>query len=223
MCKLHKSIYGLKQAPYSWNRFFDKTIKTLDFDQNEDESCVYKKIQGSMVVFLLMYVDDILLIRNGVGLLSLVKIWLSTQFEKKDLGEVKYILGIKIFQDRKNTKIVVSQATYIDKLLVKYVMQDSKKGMLPFKNEVSISQDQCPKKTEEKDHMKAIPYASMVGSLMYVMLCTRPDICFVVGMMSRYQSNPYMEHWTMVKHTLKHIRRTRDYMLVYHYDGLLPF
>ena len=75
-----------------------------------------------MVVILLMYVDDILLIRNGVGLLSLVKIRLSTQFEKKDLGEVKYILGIKVFQDRKNTKIVVSQATYIDKLLVKYVM-----------------------------------------------------------------------------------------------------
>ena len=74
MCKLHKSIYGLKQAFRSRNRHFDQTIKTFDFKQNKDEPCVYKKTYGNVVVFLVLYVDNILLIGNDVGLLSLVKI-----------------------------------------------------------------------------------------------------------------------------------------------------
>ena len=74
VCKLHKSIYGLKQASRSWNKRFDQAIKTFDFDQNEDEPCVHKKVQGSMVVFMVLYVDDILLIGNDVRLLSSVKI-----------------------------------------------------------------------------------------------------------------------------------------------------
>ena len=71
---------------------------------------------------------------------------------------------------------------------------------------------------EEKEYMETVPYASTVGSLMYVMLCTRPDIRYSVGIVSRYQSNPSREHWTAMKHILEFLRRTRDYMLVYHGD-----
>ena len=70
--------------------------------------------------------------------------------------------------------------------------------------------------------MKVVPYGSAVGSLMYAMLCTRPDICFVVGMVSRYQSNPGQEHWKTVKHIIKYLKRTRDYMLVYQANSLVP-
>ena len=70
--------------------------------------------------------------------------------------------------------------------------------------------------------MAGMPYASAVGSLMYTMLCTRPDICFAVGIVSRYQSNPGLEHWTAVKHILKYLRRTKDYMLMYGGDELIP-
>ena len=70
--------------------------------------------------------------------------------------------------------------------------------------------------------MARVPYASAVGSLMYAMLCTRPDIYFAVGMVSRYQSNPVQEHWTAVKHILKYLRRTKDYMLMYGEDELIP-
>ena len=80
MCKLHKSIYGLEQTSRSWNGHFDQAIKTFDFDLNEDESYVYKKTQESIVVFFVLYVNGILLIGNDVWLLSLAKIWLSTQF-----------------------------------------------------------------------------------------------------------------------------------------------
>ena len=79
---------------------------------------MYKKVQVSMIVFMLLYVNDILLISNDVGLLSSAKIWFSTQFQMKDLGEVQYILRIKVLRDHKNRKIALSQATYIDKLLV---------------------------------------------------------------------------------------------------------
>ncbi|RVW12616.1 Retrovirus-related Pol polyprotein from transposon TNT 1-94 [Vitis vinifera] len=122
VCKLHKSIYGLKQASRSWNKRFDQAIKAFYFDQNEDEPYVYKNVQESMAVFMILYVDDILLIGNDVRLLSLVKIWFSTQFQMKDLGEAQYILWIKVLRDHKNRKLVLSQDAYIDKLLVKYVM-----------------------------------------------------------------------------------------------------
>ena len=71
----------------------------------------------------------------------------------KDLGEAQYILGIKVLRDRKNRKLALSQSTYIDKLLAKYMMQDSKKGLLPFRHGISLSQDQCPKTPEEKERM----------------------------------------------------------------------
>ena len=112
----------------------------------------------------------------------------------KDLGEAQYILGIMVFRDRKNRKVTLSQATYIDKLLIKYVIQNSNKGLLPFKHGNPLSQDQCPKTPEEKEGMQPVPYASTVGTLMYDMLYTRPDICIIVGMVSRYQSNPTLEH-----------------------------
>ncbi|KAL4038590.1 hypothetical protein IC575_002212 [Cucumis melo] len=94
-------------------------------------------------------------------------------------------------------------------------MQNSKKGLLPFRHEVHLSKEQCPKTPQEVEDMRHIPYVSAVGSLMYVMLCTRPDICYAVGIVSRYQSNPGLDHWTAVKIILKYLRRTRDYMLVY--------
>ena len=96
LCKLKRSIYGLKQASRSWNTRFDQTIKSYGFDQYPNESCVYKKCDGSLVVFLVLYVDDILLIGNDVGVLSSVKLWLSNQFDMKDLGEASHILWIKL-------------------------------------------------------------------------------------------------------------------------------
>ena len=164
---------------------------------------------------MILYVDDILLIGNDVGLLSSVKIGLSIQFQMKDLGEAQYILGIKVLRDCKNRKLALSQAAYIDKILIKYVMQDSKKGLLPFKHGILFSLDQCPKTPEEKESMLLVPYAFLVGTLMYVMLCTKPNNCFEVGMVIRYQSNTGPKHWTTVKHILKYLRRMRDYVHVF--------
>ncbi|TYK11909.1 gag/pol protein [Cucumis melo var. makuwa] len=196
VCKLNLSIYGLKQASRSWNIRFDTAIKSYGFDQNVNEPCVYKKINKEKVVFLVLYVDDILLIGNYVGYLTDVKAWLAAQFQMKDLGEAQYVLRIQIIRDRKNKTLALSQATYINKMLVQYSMQNSKKGLLPFRHGVHLSKEQCPKTPQEVEDMRRIPYASAVGSLMYVMLYTRPDICYAVGIVSRYQSNPGLDHWT---------------------------
>ena len=101
-------------------------------------------------------------------------------------------------------------------------MQNSKKGNLPSRHGVHLSKEQCPKTPQEVEDMKCVPYASAVGSLMYAMLCTRPDICFAVGVASRYQSNPGLDHWVAVKTILKYLRRTRNYMLVYSGQDLIP-
>ena len=133
----------------------------------------------------------------------------------KDLGEAAYVLGIQILRDRKNRQIAFSQASYIDKMLSRYVMQDSKKGMLPFVHGVHLSKEYSPKNPQEEEDMRPVPYASAVRSLMYAMLCTRPDICYAVGIVSRFQSNPGLMHWTAVKNILKYLKRTRNHMLVY--------
>ena len=108
VCKLLRSIYGLKQASRSWNMCFDETMKTYGFEQNVDEPCVYKYIKEKKVVFLVLYVDDILLIGNDVGTLSNVKKWLAEQFQMKDLGEASYIIAIQIIRDRKNKLLELS-------------------------------------------------------------------------------------------------------------------
>ena len=101
-------------------------------------------------------------------------------------------------------------------------MQNSKKGLVPFRHGIPLSNDQRPKTLEEENMIRQVPYASAMGSLMYVMLCTKLDICYSVGIVNRYQSNPRPKHWQAVKHILKYLRRTRDYILVYWCENLIP-
>ena len=96
-------------------------------------------------MFLVLYVVDILLIGNDVGVMSSIKISLSSQFDVKDLGKANDILGIKLWRDRKNRMLGLSQVGYIDKILARFSMQNSKNGLLPFRHEIPLSNDQRPK------------------------------------------------------------------------------
>ena len=115
----------------------------------------------------------------------------------------------------------MSQASYIDKILVQFGMQNSKKDNLSYRHGIHLSNEQSPKTPQDVEEMRHIPYASAVGSLMYAMLCTRLDICFAVGVVSRFQSNPGLDHWVVVKHILKYLKRTRNYMLVYSGEDMI--
>ncbi|KAJ9537911.1 hypothetical protein OSB04_030644 [Centaurea solstitialis] len=215
VCKLLKSIYGLKQASRSWNLHFDERIKKFGFAKSEFEPCVYTKFSGSIVTFLVLYVDDILLIGNDVPTLQSVKEWLSKCFQMKDLGEAAYILGIKIYRNRSKRLIGLSQSTYIDKVLKRFRMDESKKGFIPMQHGIVLSKTQCPVSSEDQDRMKLVPYASAIGSIMYAMLCTRPDVAYSVSVTSRYQQNPGEPHWVAVKNILKYLRRTKEMFLVF--------
>ncbi|GJV54403.1 retrotransposon protein, putative, ty1-copia subclass [Tanacetum coccineum] len=100
VCKLQSSIYGLKKALCSWNMRFDEKIKEFGVIQNTEEPCVYRRTREDKVVFLILYVDDILMMENDIPVLEGVKAWLKICFAMKDLGKVAYILGINIYRDR---------------------------------------------------------------------------------------------------------------------------
>src|SRR6266496_5657877 len=121
----------------------------------------------------------------------------------KDLGEAAYILSIKIYRDRSRRLIGLSQSTYLDKVLKKFKMDQSKKVFLPMLQCVKLSQTQCPTTAEDREKMKDIPYASAIGSVMYAMLCTRPDLCLAIILAGRYRSNSGEDHSTAVKNILK--------------------
>ena len=215
VCKLKRCIYGLKQASRNWNHRFDDEITKYGFIRNEDESCVYMKTSESSVTFLVLYVDDILIIGNHIPTLRGVKAWLGKCFSMKDLGEAQYILGIKIYRDRSKRLIGLSQSTYIDKVLKRFKMENSKRGSVPMAHGTVLSSSQCPSTKAELDKMKDIPYASAVGSIMYAMNCTRPDLAYAMSMTSKFQQNPGESHWIAVKNILKYLRRTKDMFLVY--------
>ena len=120
---------------------------------------MYKKVGKGNVVFLVLYVDEILLIGNNKKMLSSVRTWLSNQFEMKDMGDAGHILGIEVIRDREKRMLCLSQEPYIDTVLSRFSIQDTKKGFLPFRHRIHLSQEIYPKTASEIAEMRRIPYA----------------------------------------------------------------
>ncbi|GJR34289.1 retrotransposon protein, putative, ty1-copia subclass [Tanacetum coccineum] len=190
VCKLKRSIYGLKQASRQWNKRFDDEIKKFDFTQNPDESCVYQKASGSYVAILILYVDDILLMGNNIPMLQDVKSYLGRSFTMKDLGDAAYILGIKIYRDRSERLISLCQSAYIENILKRYYMENSKRGTIPMQEKLKLCKSKGAFTPTEKQRMQNVPYESAIGSIMYVVRCTRPDVAFAQNITSRFQQYP---------------------------------
>ncbi|RVW74899.1 Retrovirus-related Pol polyprotein from transposon TNT 1-94 [Vitis vinifera] len=155
----------------------------LSSDENVMDQCIYLKVSGSKVCFLVLYVDDILLATNNKGLLHEVKQFLSKKFDMKEMG------------------------VYLMSLALRSIETD-------FEGD-RFNLNQCPKSDLKMEHIKNIPYASIVERLMYAQVCTRPDIAFVVGMLGRYQSNPGLDHWRTVKKVMRYLQGTKNYKLMY--------
>ena len=166
-------------------------------------------------MFLVLYVDDILLATNDLGMMKNTKDFLSKNFEMKDMGEANYVIGIEIFRDRSQGLLGLSQKAYINKILERFKMEKCSASTVPIQKGDKFSLNQCPKNELEKEEMSNIPYAYIVGSLMYAQTCTRPDISFAVGMLGRYQSNPGIEHWKVANKVLRYLQGTKDHMLTY--------
>jgi hypothetical protein len=133
----------------------------------------------------------------------------------KDMGEAAYVLGIKIYRDRSRRLLVLSQSTYLDKVLKRFNMENSKKGDFLVVKGTSLSVTQSPATGMEKSEMSDILYAPSIDSIMIVVQSTRPDVALALSLTSRYQDNPGATHWKVVKGILKYLRNTKDMVLVY--------
>jgi hypothetical protein len=131
-CRLKKSIYELKQAFRQWYLKFDETVRKFGFKENEEDNCIYAKFKNRKFIFLILYVDDILLTSSDIDLLLETKKFLSSKFDMKDLGEASFVLGIGIHRDRNKRVLGLSQKAYLEKVLKKYGMHASKPTPAPI-------------------------------------------------------------------------------------------
>ena len=209
VCKLTKSLYGLKQAPKQWHQKFDQVVLANGYIINESDKCIYSKFHNGKGVMICLYVDDMLIFGTSLDEVEKTKAFLSKNFDMKDLGEADVILGIKIIRD--GNHIGLSQSHYIEKVLQKFNHLDCNPVSTPFDQTVSLQPNKgCP--------VAQLEYAKVIGCLMYAMTCTRPDIAYAVGRLSRYTSNPSKEHWHAVKRVLKYLKGTMNYCLTYSGD-----
>ena len=135
VCKLNRSLYGLKQSSRQWNKQFDDFITSLAFIRSKFDECVYFKYLGKEFVYLLLYVDDILLAGNCSKVISKVKSEFNKEFEMKDLGAAKKILGIEIMRDREKKVLRMSQEKYVRKLLEKFGMNQARSVNTPLSSQ----------------------------------------------------------------------------------------
>ena len=134
-----------------------------------------------------------------------VKQFFFNHFDMKDMGDAFYVIGIKIFRDRHNGILGLSQETYINRVLEIFKMKDCSQNVTPIVKGDRFNLNLCPKHDIKNEQMKNISYASIVGSIMYVQIYTRPDIAFSISLLGRYQSNPGMDHWRAAKKFLRHL------------------
>ena len=163
VCKLHKSIYGLKQVSMQWYLKFDEVATTNGFKENIFNQCIYMKISERKYIFLVLYVDDILLAANDTDMLVEIKQLLSSHFDMKDLGEASYVLFIQILRDRPSGIMRLSQQAYIEFILKRFNMQSCSSSKAPIVKGDIFSKGQCPQNDIERDNMKEVPY-SLVGA-----------------------------------------------------------
>jgi hypothetical protein len=182
----------------------------INFKVSPLDHCVYIYNDNDKLIILSLYVDDILLTRNCSEMIQRTKNFLGSKFERKDMGDATYVLRIKILGDRTSKLLYLDQEKYIENILRRFKMDKCKPLNTHFSKGQHLSKTMCPRDQTEILEMEIVPYAQVVGSLMYAMTSTRPDICHVVGLVSRYQSNPGNEYWQAVKIIFRYMQGTKN-------------
>ncbi|GJY62567.1 retrotransposon protein, putative, ty1-copia subclass [Tanacetum coccineum] len=219
VCLLKKSLYGLKQSPRQWYRRFDEYMLSNGFKRSSYDSCVYyRSYAPGEYIYLLLYVDDMLIACKSKAEIGSTKSLLKKEFDMKELGEAKKILGMEIVRDRSRKILRVSQSGYVSKILNNFRIDNGKSVKMPLGGHFKLSLKDCPVRDCDVERMSKVSYANAVGSLMYLMVCTRPDIAYAVSVVSRYLANPGKNHWEAVKWILKYLWGTANVGLVYGTD-----
>ncbi|KAG9458815.1 hypothetical protein H6P81_003323 [Aristolochia fimbriata] len=214
VCKLNKSLYGLKQSPRQWSTRFDRFMKDQKYTRSKYDNCVYlRKLQDGSYIYLLLYVDDMLIAAKSEVEIDRLKAQFNKEFEMKDLGEAKKILGMEISRNRERGKLWISQKQYLQKVLQRFgIHDDTKPVSTPLAPHLKLSNQLSPTTDEEREYMATVPYAIAVGSLMYAM---------VVSVVSRFIHDPGKGHWQAVKWILWYLQNTVDVGLAFERDESL--
>ena len=206
--RLKKSLYGLKQSGKNWNDYIHQFFVDSNFIRSDSDPCLYYKTDDMGFVTIVLWVDDIVLAATSLDYLNQIKQLLKDKFKMKDLGPINNFLGIQFLQTEGG--IVMEQSVYLKNVLDKFDMSNAKPRSTPCELKPSVvnSSQSYETKTPRR-------YREIVGSLIYAMTCTRPDICWVVTKLSQHLDNPDEADWVMVKHVLRYLKGTLDYKLSY--------
>ena len=217
VCKLNKSLYGLKQSARMWNMKIDEYLKAAKYTQSEADPCIYYRTEivdgKTLIMIIAVYVDDTILLSNDTDLMLLEKKRLSERFEMDDRGEIHYILGMEVKRNREEKTMTISQKSYLESVLARFDMQNCNPVGTPLeagKKFVKISDDEEPVDVRK--------YQAAIGSLNYAAIATRPDLSVAVSMLSQHMRNPSADHWSGVKRVLRYIRGTIDFGLKFTYS-----
>jgi Reverse transcriptase (RNA-dependent DNA polymerase)/gag-polypeptide of LTR copia-type/GAG-pre-integrase domain/Integrase core domain len=217
VCKLKKSLYGLKQSARQWNKKLHSTLTTLGYKRLESDRSIYVYVKDGMLVIIPVFIDDITLASNSKDKIDTTIKELEGHFKLRNLGPTSWLLGMKITRDLSNHSISLSQQQYITDILKEYGFADCNPISTPMDPGLTLQKTQSLS-DEDKEFMSKVPYLSAVGSLTYLAQCTRPDIAFAVGTLAKYNSNPSPIHWKAVKHVFRYLQGTKDYELIYKPD-----
>lgn len=211
-CLLKKSLYGLKQAGRQWNIRFDKKLKDMGLEQSLNEPCLYMRHQDDKYLFVLVFVDDVLIASDCEGRICRFKNELKKEFDLKDYGKVKYFLGIDIKKNENG--ITLSQEGYVKTILEKFGLSNCNPCKTPSELSEIFSTETGKDEVKEK-----WPYRELIGSLMYLSVATRPDITNTVVKLAQFVSNPNLSHWKAAKRVLRYLKGTANYGLIYRKTG----
>lgn len=211
--KLKKSIYGLKQAGLNWNLCITEFLLSKGFRQCVSDTCSF--IKGSDLnsyIFILIYVDDIIIGSRNQSMIQSTKETIAKRFDIEDLGRLNYYLGINFSWE--SSSIFMSQKTYIEKLTKKHHVEHEHTTTTPLP--ITFKYDPLELErmnAKQKLYVSKFPVREIIGAVSYVALCTRPDVAFAISYLARYQENPTLTLCKAIKHLLKYLNTTKQYRL----------
>jgi hypothetical protein len=162
----------------------------IGYRRYEYDCCVYvRSFEDGSFIFLLLYANNMLIAANSIVEVNKLQVLLSREFDMKELGTTKKILGMEIHKDRDAKRLWLSQASYVKKVLERFIMENAKLVSIPLANHFHLSTSQCPKTVEETEDMLKVPYASAIRCLMYAMVCIKPNLAYAISVVSKYMAN----------------------------------
>jgi hypothetical protein len=211
LVKLNKSIYGLKQAPKLWNQTIDEFLRTLGFTPSPYDSAFYVRYdgKGQLEAMISLYVDDLTICTKDMEEMKRIKEGLHQRFNMEDMGELSYILGLEVQRNRNKRKLTLSQGRYIDDIIRRFKLDNTPGISTPLDAKKTLFLNELEPRVDEQE------YQSMIGSLMYLVMGTRPDLAYAVSKLSQFSINPRASHREAAIRTLRYAKSTRNLALTY--------